>query len=74
MDQREINEREWQDASNWHGGLLRVYSSEADSRWLVPKRTRRMGWTLNLAHPAARFLLAAIGAAFFLYFALLAGR
>ena len=59
MDQHEINEREWQDAANWHGGLLRIYSSEADSRFLVPKRTRWMGWTLNFAHPGARFLLAA---------------
>lgn len=57
MRQPEINEREWNTPGNWHGGWLGIYSSEQDTRLLVPKRRRSMGWTLNLAHPGARFLL-----------------
>ena len=57
MRQPEINEREWNTPGNWHGGWLGIYSSEQDTRLLVPKRRRFMGWTLNLAHPGARFLL-----------------
>jgi uncharacterized membrane protein len=55
--QPEINEREWNTPGNWRGGWLGVYSSEQDTRMVVPKRRRLMGWTLNLAHPGARFLL-----------------
>ena len=57
MNQHAINEREWRRPENWHAGMLGVYSSEQDSRFLVPKRNRYMGWTLNFAHPAARFVL-----------------
>ena len=56
MDQQRINEREWHAPANWHGGWLGIYSSEQDSRFIVPKRNRLMGWTFNFAHPAARFL------------------
>ncbi|HEX5632941.1 MAG TPA: DUF5808 domain-containing protein [Gemmatimonadales bacterium] len=63
MDQRAINEREWHDPANWRGGILGLYSSEADSRLLVPKRHPAMGWTLNFARPGARFLMGLILAA-----------
>ena len=53
MNQHAINEREWRRPENWHAGMLGVYSSEQDSRFLVPKRNRYMGWTLNFAHPWA---------------------
>lgn len=56
VDQRQLNEREWRAPGNWHGGWLAVYSSEQDTRLIVPKRNRLMGWTLNFAHPGARFL------------------
>jgi len=55
VDQQEINEREWHAPDNWHGGWLGIYVSEQDTRFLVPKRNRIMGWTLNFAHPGARF-------------------
>lgn len=57
MNQRDVNEREWHTPGNWHGGWLGVYSSEQDTRLVVPKRNRLLGWTLNFAHPGARFLL-----------------
>jgi uncharacterized membrane protein len=57
VQQPEINEREWNTPGNWHAGWLGIYSSEQDTRLLVPKRRRYMGWTLNFAHPGARFLL-----------------
>ena len=34
----------------------------ADARLIVPKRNPAMGWTLNLARPAAPFVLMALGA------------
>ncbi len=52
-DQAEINEREWRDAENWHGGIFGVYRSARDSRVFVRKRTPWMGWTLNFARPQA---------------------
>jgi len=61
--QSDMNEREWHAPGNWHGGWLGIYSSEQDSRLLVPKRNRVMGWTLNVAHPGARFLLVLLLAA-----------
>lgn len=49
MNQDEINEREWGDPDNWAGPLLlSVYFSKKDSRTLVPKQIRWMGWTVNL--------------------------
>ena len=58
MDQRHVNEREWSNAANWHGGFLGIYASEEDTRWLVPKRRPGFGWTFNRAHPTARLLFA----------------
>jgi uncharacterized membrane protein len=70
--QPEVNEREWHTPGNWHGGWLGIYSSEQDTRLLVPKRRRMLGWTLNFAHPGARFLLGLLLVAAIL--ALLLGR
>ena len=52
MNQSEINQLEWQDARNWHGGWLGIYRSARDSRVWVPKRNRVMGWTVNTARRA----------------------
>ncbi len=49
-----INQREWENAGNWAMGIF--YRSDADIRWLVPKRPRgwggirQSGWTMNFAH------------------------
>jgi uncharacterized membrane protein len=72
VDQRDVNEREWHAPGNWRWGWLGVYSSEQDSRLVVPKRNRIMGWTLNFAHPGARFLFGLLLAAALL--AALTGR
>ena len=45
MDQREINEREWRNPDNWNCGF---YFSRRDSRWIVPKRIRLLGFSANL--------------------------
>lgn len=49
IEQREINQREWNDPQNWSVGF---YFSKQDSRTWVPKRPPWMGWTLNLATKA----------------------
>jgi uncharacterized membrane protein len=56
MTQRERNEAEWRDPANWYGGWLGIYSSELDTRVLVPKRRPIMGWTLNMAHPLGKVI------------------
>ena len=56
MNQNEINEREWNNPANW-GGAMGFYSSRADSRLVVPKPNASMGWTLNMAKPAAWMLI-----------------
>ena len=40
----------WRDATHWRA-LGLVYVCPADPRVVVPKRTARLGWTLNLGHP-----------------------
>jgi uncharacterized membrane protein len=57
MDQGEINDREWQDPTNWTGGVLRRYASERDTRLWVRKSNPALGWTLNFAHPSSMFWL-----------------
>lgn len=54
MTQDEVNAAEWTRPENWHGGALGVYASRRDTRTLVPKRRRAMGWTLNLGRPSGR--------------------
>ena len=51
MTQREIDDAEWRNAANWHGGFLGVYYSKRDSRSFVPKRNPIMGVTINFARP-----------------------
>lgn len=46
MDQREVNQAEWENPENWSVGL---YFSKRDTRTWVPKSIPWMGWTLNLA-------------------------
>jgi uncharacterized membrane protein len=57
MNQQETNEAEWRNAENWRLGL---YSSRKDSRVIVPKRIRGLGWTVNFGRPAGVALLLAI--------------
>lgn len=49
MTQDEINEAEWNDPRNWHGGWLGLYRSRRDSRAWVPKRFPALGVTVNFA-------------------------
>ena len=51
MTQREIDDAEWHNPANWHGGLLGIYYSKRDSRSFVPKRNPIMGITINFARP-----------------------
>ena len=60
MNQDEVNQGEWANPANWHGGILGIYSSPLDSRTVVPKRIPVMGWTLNMARPASRLLLGGV--------------
>jgi uncharacterized membrane protein len=45
--QDEVNEREWKDRKNWHGGPLGLYASRDDDRAFVPKRNSALGVTVN---------------------------
>jgi len=49
MSQKEINDREWNDPKNWHGGPLGLYASRTDDRAFVPKRNPMLGVTVNLS-------------------------
>jgi uncharacterized membrane protein len=60
MNQDEVNKAEWANPANWHGGFLGIYSSQRDSRTIVPKRIPVLGWTLNMPRPASRMFLGAI--------------
>ena len=61
MDQKRINHEEWEDPDNWTGfSWFSAYASRRDTRWLVPKRRPRLGWTLNMAHPAGAFVLTGV--------------
>jgi uncharacterized membrane protein len=46
------------DMSNYKLGIF--YYNNQDSRVIVPKKIRWMGWTFNFAKPTAYFLLALI--------------
>ena len=56
-----INQREWNNPSNWALGIF--YRSDDDSRWMVPKPDRgwggirQSGWTLNFAHRRSWWML-----------------
>jgi hypothetical protein len=42
-------DRLWNDPANWR--WLGIYSCKEDPRIIVPKKIKRMGWTMNFAHP-----------------------
>ena len=51
MNQSEINQTEWEKIENWGGPKWgAVYFSKKDSRIIVPKRLKGLGWTVNIAH------------------------
>ena len=57
-----LNLGEWENPANWSGGVF--YHSRLDKRVLVPKRLRGFGYTVNLAQPGGRIVLAVlVGAA-----------
>lgn len=60
MTQDEINDAEWRNPSNWHGGALGVYYSKRDTRPHVPKRHPALGFTVNFARPLGVGLLVGI--------------
>jgi uncharacterized membrane protein len=61
MKQNDINEIEWRNPANWTWrGPLGLYSSRRDTRLVVPKAVRPMGWTLNFAHRGRSLALLAI--------------
>ena len=45
----------------WRGGWLGLYVDREDPRLWVPKKRPGFGWTLNLGHPKARFVLVGTG-------------
>jgi len=58
MTQREELDRLWADPAHWtHGG---IYRCAADPRLMVLKRAGGVGYTINVAHRRAWFVLAAL--------------
>ena len=55
--QRQTNEAEWNNPKNWSFGF---YFSKRDSRVIVPKRIRWLGWTINLGRWQGAALLLAL--------------
>lgn len=61
VNQQQINEAEWADERNWSGPrLLGFYRSKRDTRAVVPKRTRSLGWTINVGRPKGVLVLVGI--------------
>lgn len=55
----ENNHDQWhQDPGNWKLGIL--YFNKEDSRLLLPKRNKKMGWTINFANPITYLIFAAL--------------
>lgn len=54
LEQRKINEQEWNNPDNWHGYFLPCYSSELDNRPIVPGKSPFSKGNCNLAHPRGR--------------------
>jgi hypothetical protein len=53
-------EKLWSDSANWRAHF--IYHCKADPRFMVPKRNRWAGWTVNFAHRAAWiYLVVGIG-------------
>lgn len=54
----EQNDRAWNNPANWVGPRwLGIYRSRDDDRLFVPRAVRFTGWSLNLGHPWAVWLL-----------------
>jgi hypothetical protein len=51
-------EKLWADPSNWRGGV--IYVCKEDPRFIVPRRWKWGGWTLNFAHASAWTALAVV--------------
>lgn len=51
------NEEAWSDPASWRFGILGIYHAPRDTRWIVPKRNPKMGWTFNFAHPGSWWFL-----------------
>jgi uncharacterized membrane protein len=60
MTQADIDQAEWADPRNWHGGILGLYHSRRDSRAFVPKRNPAFGVTINVAKPVGVAFLVGI--------------
>jgi uncharacterized membrane protein len=59
--QQAINQAEWNRPENWSGPkLFGLYSSKADTRLWVPKRTPALGWTFNLGHQKGKVVFATV--------------
>jgi uncharacterized membrane protein len=59
--QEEINQREWEQRSNW-SGWFGSYSSTVDTRLWVPKRPMMgTGQALNFGHAGAKTVVAGMG-------------
>ena len=62
-------EQLWKDPANWKGSrVFGYYDCPEDGRVIVPKRSSRLGWTINLGHRLAfpalfTALLVAVGPA-----------
>ena len=53
MSQGKINQAQWEHADNWSGPKwLCMYFSKKDSRTIVPKKIKAMGWTINFGSPS----------------------
>jgi hypothetical protein len=48
-------DRLWSDPAHWR--WLGIYSCKKDPRIIVPKKIKRMGWTMNFAHAGASLAL-----------------
>lgn len=49
MEQKEINQAEWNNPDNWSGpSWFRLYFSKRDSRTWIPKPNPALGKTINL--------------------------
>ncbi|MFN8256010.1 MAG: DUF5808 domain-containing protein [Bacteroidales bacterium] len=52
------NENMRKDPENYKWGIF--YFNKRDRRFILPKRNRMMGWTLNFAHPYSWIIIAGI--------------
>jgi uncharacterized membrane protein len=49
---------ERENPENWKLGIF--YFNKKDSRLIVPKRVKLLGWTFNFAHPISYMIIALI--------------